>query len=419
MLILKRKLNTDRVFELAIYLFTISFFFGMASTSIAYVLFLTSSIPIVYKNFEIRNFFSSLRFVSLILYFLCNFITLLFLSDSFEELLITKKLLSFFFLPIIFFSSKNFLTERKRIFKNIYNIFVFAALISFSLSLAYGLYRSFYASYSFNSIYLTYNKLSELFGVQPIYMAVYYLLAILFCAKLVKLNPRKKKLYISIGVLLCFAIIQISSRTSYLILLCIIIPQSIRFFSNFSLKIKLLFFISIILTSLILTISIPTLKNRVINFNSNVSSYSGLALRTKIWENTFDVFTLSPIYGHGLGKSQKELAKQYKKVNFRRAFINNFNAHNQYIQTSLDSGLIGLSILLLILIYPLIYSKLKFLHFSFGLIIIISLLTESFFLRQPGILFFTFFTSVFYILDIINTSSKNLKNTLGNKLQQP
>src|SRR5690606_33070311 len=129
----------------------------------------------------------------------------------------------------------------------------------------------------------------------------------------------------------------------------------------------------------------PTLKKRLFNFNENVSSYSGLTLRTKIWKNSCEVIKDSPIFGYGLYKSQEKLMTRYKKVNFRRGYLYNLNAHNQYLQTLLDSGILGLSILLVMLFYPLKYFlNVPLTHTLFSVIMIISLIPESFFLRQIG-----------------------------------
>lgn len=71
------------------------------------------------------------------------------------------------------------------------------------------------------------------------------------------------------------------------------------------------------------------------------------------------------------------------------------NAHNQFNDTIISVGLVGLLILLTIILYPIFlwikHKKLDILFFSFLFIITISALFESIFERQMGIMFFVFF----------------------------
>jgi len=396
-----KKLKTNLIsnyFEYALYLFASSFFLGNAPLSIAYGIFLAASFTRLYNNFNLREFFSYRGLVLLCVFFLLNSIIVLVLMQSYVDLLRIEKLHSLLVLPIIFYSTKNLFKGNNNILTTLSKVFVFSAFISFSLSFLFGLYRMIFSEKNINSIYITYNHLAELFGVQPLYLAVFYLLAIIFCIDLIRSKQPYKKLYRIFGIILFIGIVLLSSRTSLFLSVIIIL---IKIFANSStLKIRntIILFFSIFAVGIVLTFSIPTLKNRVLKFNENVSSYSGISLRTKIWKNTFEVIKDSPIYGHGFGLSQTKLVEQYKKINFRRGFINDYNSHNQYLQTLLDSGILGLVVLLLILTFPFLdFSNIRLTHSLFSIIIIISFIPESFFLRQYGVLFFSLFYSLFYI----------------------
>jgi len=89
---------------------------------------------------------------------------------------------------------------------------------------------------------------------------------------------------------------------------------------------------------------------------------------------------------------------QYIKTNFRRGYIYNLNTHNQYLQTLLDTGLIGLIILIFMLVYPIRDIKnTPITELLFTVIILVSLIPESFFLRQYGVLSYSFFSCVFQV----------------------
>lgn len=394
----KKITSLNFIFEISFYILGCSFFFGNAVMSIALAIFIVFSIPIVVKNFQIKQFIKNWGLIFLCIYFFCHALVLIIFADNLNEFIKIKKLLPFVFLPIILFSSRDKLFNSKQVLHNFYKFYVHTALLSFIMSFIYGTYRALFIGTSFNSIYITYNELSTLFGVQPIYLAVFYLMAILFCMKFIEETPRDNKRYLYFIFILSIAIILLSSRTSILMLFIIIVYKLFKSILKLKTKKALIAIPIIVITSVVLIQMIPTLKSRTLEFNKNIASYSGLEFRTKLWKNSYMVFQQSPIYGFGFYKSQDQLIKQYKKTNFRRALINDFNTHNQYLQSSVDAGIIGLLSLLIILIHLIYYSKPDFLQLWFSIIIIISLVSESFLNRQYGILFFTFFASIFFTL---------------------
>lgn len=82
-----------------------------------------------------------------------------------------------------------------------------------------------------------------------------------------------------------------------------------------------------------------------------------------------------------------ETREGYQKKNF----------HNQYLQTFAELGIIGFFILILLLVFSLIKAiKTKdFIHIAFTILMISLFLTESFLMRQRGIVFFVLFYCLF------------------------
>jgi len=386
-------------FEFSLYFLVASLFFGNAPLSIAYVIFLVASIPKVYENFKIRDFLVCPSYVIPCAFFSVNFMILLFLAENFSELIRIEKLLPFLLFPIIFFSVK----ERIRCVKvrmNFLQIFIFSALLSFILSFVYGLYRVFFAESNINFIYITYNHLASLFNVQPIYLSLFYLIAILVSLDLYKkkISPRRMVFF---SIILFLGIVLLSSRTALALSIIAIIIKFIEMkaFTKMQSVILVVFFIS----CAALTFSLPVLRNRIVNFDENVSSYSGVSFRLKIWQNVWEVGQTSPLYGNGFHKSQERLLEQYKKVNFRRAYIFNYNAHNQYLQTYLDSGILGFALLIIMLLIPFWKLKTNIITYSlFFLIMIMAIIPESFFSRQYGVIFFSLFSLFFLTINRID-----------------
>ena len=387
-----------RYFEYSAYLLTASFFLGHAALSVCYVIFLLTSFKSVIKNFSLKEFLSNKALIFPCIFFIFNLIIVIILGDSPNDVLKTEKILCLLIFPIIFFSTKEHFQGPKSLFFNIKKTFVLTAFFTFSISFAYGLYRVFYAENALNSIYITYDHLADLFGVQPLYLAVFYLMAVIFSIDISKSKPRQRNKYFIISGILVCGIVLLSSRTGLLLSLIVLIVIGSKIKSKINNKTVFSVSLLFLILCLILTFSIPTLKNRVLKLNENISSYSGLSFRTKIWKNTIFVFQESSLFGHGLYLSQDKLMNQYIKTNFRRGYIYNLNTHNQYLQTLLDTGLIGLIILIFMLVYPIRDIKnTPITELLFTVIILVSLIPESFFLRQYGVLSYSFFSFVFQV----------------------
>jgi len=402
---------TTNYFEYAICFLTASFFLGHAILSFSYIIFLLASVKIVLNNFNLNGFLSNKDLVLPCIFFLLNLLIVVVLGDSIKDVLKIEKIHCLIVFPVIFFSSKNYFQQNPLLFFNIKKTLVLTAFFTFLVSLFYGLFRCFYAETVSNSIYITYNHLAELFGVQPLYLAVFYLIAIVFSIDLSRSKTHHRNTYIVISCILFFGIVLLSSRTGLFLSLIILFVNLLK--TKLKLKNKNLFLALVLLffSCVILTLSIPTLKDRVLKLNENISSYSGASFRTKIWKNSYVVFQESPLFGHGIYLSQEKLIHQYRKTNFRRGYISNLNSHNQYLQTLLDTGLIGLLLMILMLVFPVKdIRNIQLSHLLFTVIILVSLIPESFFLRQYGILFYSFFSCIFFISKKELTLNKTNQN---------
>lgn len=104
------------------------------------------------------------------------------------------------------------------------------------------------------------------------------------------------------------------------------------------------------------------------------------------------------------------MATQYIYVN--NAIEHDVNAHNQYLDTMISVGLIGLLLLLAHFLIPMICctgrKPFGIVSFSFLLIVMFNALFESIFEVQMGIVFFCFFNALLFTQAVIN--GKNKKN---------
>ena len=115
------------------------------------------------------------------------------------------------------------------------------------------------------------------------------------------------------------------------------------------------------------------------------------------WYFTLETGKDTWIFGKGTGDDEDALLGTYRKNNFLEGLYPKFNSHNQYLQTWLGLGLVGLLIFLLNLFAPLYlaFREKNLLYIIFLILIISFFFTESVLCRQHGVVFYAFFNSLF------------------------
>ncbi|MEC4003514.1 O-antigen ligase family protein [Flavobacterium sp. SUN052] len=105
--------------------------------------------------------------------------------------------------------------------------------------------------------------------------------------------------------------------------------------------------------------------------------------------------------GYGLEASQDKIKAKVKEHNLYNGY-GEFNFHNQYVQTFSELGVVAFIILLAMLYYNFnnAWKQKDFLHIAFAITMIILFLSESFFCRQRGIVFFITIYCMFNLLKI-------------------
>ncbi len=135
----------------------------------------------------------------------------------------------------------------------------------------------------------------------------------------------------------------------------------------------------------------------------------GFKTRLLSWSAASALVKEEPLAGYGVGDTQKKLNEMYEQKEYIFPLKKSYNAHNLWLQTWLENGLIGLLVLGL-LFFSLFRAGFKDTYFwGFTLALIILLFVNSFFEsifnRFSGISFFAFLTC--YVLT--NTNREELK----------
>lgn len=131
------------------------------------------------------------------------------------------------------------------------------------------------------------------------------------------------------------------------------------------------------------------------------SSTESSAVRVLIWEQCIDLVKAEPLWGYGVGDANDELYKRYETNGITGALSHHLNAHNQFFQTTIGMGILGLLLLLGMTLFSVINAAIKrrLLLLIFSGLILLNFLVESMLQTSAGILFFSFFYSLLHLCD--------------------
>lgn len=112
------------------------------------------------------------------------------------------------------------------------------------------------------------------------------------------------------------------------------------------------------------------------------------------------------MFGYGVSDYQDHLDYYYMRYGLAPFYFEGYSPHNQYVQTLVKSGIIGLLFLLLYLIYSFYYAlnNKHHLYLVFLILFSFAMLFEAYLLRNKGIVFFFYFNSIFLYFNQIKLS---------------
>jgi O-antigen ligase len=244
--------------------------------------------------------------------------------------------------------------------------------------------------------------------LHPAYFSMYTVFAIAASLFTFDFNdPRKIKIFNAFLILFLSAIVILLGSKSGVVLLSFIV---ITYFF-FIVKQRTLFafsFLIIIAAGIILIFKFfPTLEKRIeisirslenIN-NINPNDLESSSERLLIWKSDLIVLKNNAMTGVGTGDVTDELVKTYNAQGYSFLSEHRFNAHNQFLQTTIAVGVLGSLLLLFSFLFPLLKSirEKNILLVSFLIIMFLNFLVESMLETQAGVIFYAFFYSLLLI----------------------
>lgn len=338
------------------------------------------------------------------LFFACYCIALFYSKNLPKGLNVIKLKLPILIVPILFINVKNKLKIKQ--IGQLKKVFIFSTII-------YCIYTIVAVFFDFNPIdeqtYLTGQKsyfhsgLTYKIDNHPTYLSYSIIVSIIFLWDILIKKQISHSVFILIYMFFSVYILLLSSKIGFVLFVISTIIYLNKYIKQLTRRIlvSLIFLVTIVSISLNSDLG----KRFVLEYQSiiNIKDLKNKSIPLKIKPQraiAIDIFFNQPIsqilIGVGTGDTQDYLDKKYRHYlpTTNRTAFKKLNYHNQFLQTTSSTGIIGLSTLCLIIFYSI--NKKKFHHIVFLSSIVIFFCFESFLETQRGVMLFILINS-FYV----------------------
>jgi len=337
--------------------------------------------------------------------FLINLAAIIYSSDQKEAFSNIERQLSILLFPtILTLTGLDWQRYRIRILKLFGFTFVLTILYLYADAIHIILYNKLPIRTLFTLAFINHN-FSEPIGMHATYLSMYVALSSAVFLHLF-LTEKRNNFRFVYGAAVCIllaGLLQLASRSVLIATIILIIPV----FSLFMPKgIQKFWFIAISLLVLLIAITgitkIDSFKKRYVgDFKNDITqaSINNEILEPRIirWRYTLQLISHSPIFGYGSGSENRLLKEKYYENKLYNSYLNELNAHNQYLSILLKTGILGLFVFLLTLCYgfALAWRNKDIFLAAFMIIISIVSFSENILDVNKGIFFYAFFFSFF------------------------
>jgi O-antigen ligase len=250
----------------------------------------------------------------------------------------------------------------------------------------------------------TNQNFSDSIGMHATFFSLQLVIALVYLLSelLKKQSATNKVIYSICSVILLAGIIQLSSKSIF-VALFLIINLAVPYFLLRDKK-RVRFIAVTASISVLVIVMLFTVGNFRIRLVNDLKYDLALTSTDKIfdsrldrWSTATELISKSPIIGYGAGSELGLLHESFFSKKYYNSFLNNLNAHNEYLSMLLKSGIIGLLIYLATLWFGFkqALQRKDLLFFTFMLLIAVVSLSENLLDVDKGIIFYAFFFSFF------------------------
>lgn len=260
-----------------------------------------------------------------------------------------------------------------------------------------------------------YTDLLDPVKANPITHALYYNIALVLAAQFLKATKSAKmKTIYSLAMVGYFCmIILFGSKIGYLTVMCSVFFLGITFLPK---RIyKLTFLIVTPLAIYLLFEQVPYVNKKIKGFKWQLSRHELISLdnrlpRSVIWPEAIALIKEKPITGYGYGRGYESLVANYETIGYTKGIDNRFNAHNQFLESFLQIGILGLLWWLVALVYLIAVAiKKKDPWLAIFLFLSVAYLSvESLMESQMGVIGYSFFLA-YFLLQTVDSKATSHK----------
>ncbi len=405
--IFSKQNSSKRLLLLLLVLFFILPFGKGTLINIVLTLFLIHSFISVSK----QGWKSALRSPIFILpgaYLVFQGLSILWASDVSEGLIQFNIKMGLLVIPFVLVANKSLFKTGFR--PKIIQAFLWGNVVAGLFVFAYAAYRVLSSGSWFFTLpgsdyrhyYFLYEDLAEPL-MHPGYLSTYIGFAIIIALYLLLFKQTQKRLLTGLVLFfLFFTLVMLQGRINILALFAVLgLGAIIATFKLKAYKWLVLPAAPLVLLLGFVLFASPQMKSRYFqapDFSYDISGndFNSATYRLAEWLCAFDVIEENIWLGVGMGDNRKALQDAYKERAFWAGAERKFNAHNQYVETSIATGLAGFILLLILLVG---YGRLAWRQKKYGLLsclvfFAISMLTESMFERTWALNLFAIFFPV-------------------------
>ena len=375
-----------------------------------------------------------------IFFFLLHAAGVIYSSDQQNAWFNLEKKFSLAILPLMLVSIKLERDDARKLFHIFVITCVVASLICLVLAINKALLSSssfifdsynaatYYANTTTSNIwtYFSYTELASGIGIHPTFFSLYlvfcvFLLIHFYAESFASFAFGKKVLLLALLIYLSVFVLFLSSRIMIFALLIVSFYGLKLFLKTASFTTQwITSFITIMLFFCFIYVN-PVSRFR--NFQEIVSTWpyvkpgfqrESTTIRASLWSLSIkSVPKINWLIGTGTGDVEHLIAETGKTANVTNVMGSN-DPHNQYLQTLLGLGILGLVTLIICFAWPtlLAYQTGNFLYLGFIFLIVILCVTETAIERQKGIVFYSLFNSLI-LFQFNPVKSESMKMTIA------
>lgn len=388
----------------------VSFFpiLGLKMSVITIIIWSVFSVFIIFseKSYKTISKKDAINLIVFSSYYFAFIISFFFIDNRSLALRFLEKNIAFLLFPLFMIANKSFIfpdTLKKALYGFVFSNLILASYV-WIIILSKGYSQIMESDNYYNPTIR--NIFSDVSGIHLPYLGMLFVFSGLVLLHTILLSVKKVSILngfrlLAIGLLL-FSVVVFAARLALFSFL--LIAMFLIFKTTKSIGVRVIF-ISGFLLLILSVFMVPSSRKRIdevlntklILPNKNQNS-NEVNFRYGIYHCVGAIFKENWLTGVGPGNVQKKLDECYSGytyVNYDDYKHIEYNSHNQYMDICLKYGVFGLIAFLIFLLWGVNNKDLIYHLFLF--LVLIGLVTENLFDRQIGVVFFTFFNSLFFI----------------------